>query len=104
MRYFAILDLPFHQTTRVQIAAPGEGDEPLGVRPQRLRLCLGRLNAIVAKQAGRHIGEQRPPVTGGSRQLLVLRAMAHYSSPPSVACAIGVAPGSVTRITPSTSS
>src|SRR2546422_6726859 len=49
VRHVAILEAALHQATRVQVAAPRQGDEALGVGPELLRLRLGGDDAVVAR-------------------------------------------------------
>src|SRR5438046_9495404 len=92
-RHLPILAAPLHLPPGVQVAAPRQRDEVLGVRPQLFRLRLGRHNPVVAEQAGREIGEERLLVTRRARQLPALGAVPHYSPSPSVPCGCGAVPG-----------
>jgi len=47
-----VLDAPLHLAAGVQIAAPRERDETLGVGPQLFGLRFRRDDAVVAEQAG----------------------------------------------------
>src|SRR3989449_10732171 len=81
VRHVAILEAALHQATRVQVAAPRQGDEPLGVGPELLRLRLGGDDAVVAEQARREVRQQRLLVARPARQLGAPRAIAPYSAP-----------------------
>ena len=52
------------------VALFGVGDEPLGVRPQRLRLGRGGADALVFDQRRDHVPEHRDAVRGGPIELL----------------------------------
>src|SRR2546428_10426235 len=95
-----ILDAPLDLPTGVQIAAPRQGDEALGVGPQFLRLRLRRHDPVVAEQAGREIGEQRLLVARRARQLAALGAVPHYSTFPPVGRARGRPPRATARSSP----
>src|SRR2546422_5839895 len=99
-----VLDAPLHLAAGVQVAAPRERDEALGVGPQLFGLRFGRDDAVVADQAGGEIREQRLLVTRRARQLPALGAVPHYSPSPSVTWACGGTPCSRTRSSPSASS
>src|SRR5207245_9628732 len=84
-----VLAPALHQPARVQVAAAGQGDEPLGERPQLLGLRLRGDNPVVLEEAGREVIERRLAVARRARELAVLGAVPHYSSPPSLGCATG---------------
>src|SRR5882724_4953570 len=93
-----VLEPPLHQSARVQIAAPREGDEPLREWTQLLRLRLGRVDAAVLEQARRHVVQRRLFVARRARKLAALGAVTHYSSSVPVSWARGALPGSTTRM------
>src|SRR6266702_4393755 len=100
-----VLDPSFDQPAGVQVAPTRQRDEPLGVGAELLLLGLGRLDAVVAEQAGGQVREQRLLVGRSARELPALGAVAHYSgsrpapppTPPaspsaSLTCACGAMP------------
>src|SRR6266700_3912404 len=104
VRHVAILEAALHQATRVQVAAPRQGDEALGVGPELFRLRLGGDDPVVAEQARGEVRQQRLLVARRARELASLGAMAHYFASPSLTCACGAAPASTTFSSSSVSS
>src|SRR5256712_12786727 len=76
VRHVAILEAALHQATRVQVAAPRQGDEPLGVGPELFRLRLGGDDPVVAEQARGEVRQQGLLVAPPAR-------------PPAFPCAMG---------------
>src|SRR5262245_13143136 len=97
---FLVLDPPFHEPARVQIAAAGQRDEPLRERTQLLGLRLGGVDAAVLKQARRHVVQRRLLVARGAGELAAFGAVPHYSSSPIVSWAWGATPSSRIRTSP----
>ena len=52
---FPILDPAFHQSPRVEVAAPSQGDELLGKWPQLLRLGFGGDDPAVHEKTSGHV-------------------------------------------------
>ena len=50
-----LIDIGKGLASRVEIAPLGQGDQFFGNRPERLRLCIGRLYLFMLKQGRRQI-------------------------------------------------
>ena len=74
-----------HATTRVQVPALGEGDEPLGEGTQALGLGLRRLDRLVREQGRGEVGEKQPLVGRAAAEARTLGGGRHVSVSWSVA-------------------